>query len=110
MIKVDINPEIILERRGLGADKRVQRALANEVACQCDGYIPLRTGFLKGTYTVAADGSSLTYSAPYAQAQYRRPTFQRADPMRGPAWDRRMLADRLVLLLDCVRAAIAGDG
>ena len=110
MIKVDINSEIILERRGLGSDKRVQRALANEVARQCDGYIPLRTGYLKGTFTVAPDGSTLTYSAPYAQAQYRRPTFQRADPLRGPAWDRRMLADRIMVLLERVRAAMDADG
>ena len=110
MIKVDINPDVILEQRGLGADKRVQRALADEVARQCDGYIPLRTGYLKGTFTVAPDGSTLTYSAPYAQAQYYRPTFQRSDPLRGPAWDRRMLADRIMVLTDRVRAALAADG
>jgi len=119
-VEVDINTAEILKRRGLGGDNRAQKYLASEVKRLSDPYVPMQSGTLKNTAVVAADGSSLTYIQPYAHYQYTGkvmgPNYQAKDGewrsgdapkhytgdsltysgggLRGPQWDKRMLADK----------------
>lgn len=122
-VKVDINAAQILERRGLGSSCTARRYLASEVRRFCDPYAPFRQGALKNSATIAQDGSAITYPGPYAHYQYEGKAmgpnipiiqggqltgfFSRGPkrytgaglqyhgaPMRGPQWDKRMLADK----------------
>lgn len=107
-IKVDIKPADILRSRGLGGDNRAQKYLASEVWRLCDPYVPMQQGALKRDAIIASDGSTLTYTQPYAHYQYygkamagRAPKNYTGDdldyhgaPMRGKQWDKRMLADK----------------
>lgn len=122
-VKIDINPAQILESRGLGASRAARRYLASEVKRFCDPYVPFAQGTLKNSAIIAGDGSTITYPGPYAHYQYegkamgpnipiiqggqltgffsRSPKrYTGADlqyhgaPMRGPQWDKRMLADK----------------
>lgn len=122
-VKVDISTAQILERRGLGASRATRRYLASEVRRFCEPYVPFRQGVLKNSATIAQDGSAITYPGPYAHYQYVGKVmgpnipvikggqlisfFSRGPkrytgaslqyhgaPMRGPQWDKRMLADK----------------
>ncbi len=107
-VKIDINVPKILNSRGLGGNQKAQKHLASEVARFCDPYVPMQQGFLKNQYTIAADGSQLIYTQPYAHYQYYgevmagRPPKQytgeklkyHGAPMRGAMWEKRMLADK----------------
>lgn len=90
-VHVDFSPEAILRRRGMGPDHRAQIQLAQSVRTRCDKYVPFDTGRLKNSAALAPDGSRITYSAPYARAQYYG-DYRHPDPNRGKYWDRRMLA------------------
>lgn len=87
----DLSPEKILARRGLGTSNRARLRLARSVRDRCDKYVPFDTGYLKGSAAISPDGKRLTYSAPYARAQYYG-LYRHSDPKRGRLWDRRMLA------------------
>ena len=107
-IKVALNVVKILKARGMGGDNRVQVYLASEAKRLCDPYVPMQRGLLKNTAVVAADGKTITYGQPYAHYQYygevmagRAPKQYTGDkltyhgaPMRGPQWEKRMLADK----------------
>ena len=107
-VKVDIDTAKIMRQRGLGGDFGAQRFLASEVARLCDPYVPMQQGMLKNQRIIAQDGSSLTYTQPYAHYQYygevmagrapkkytgKKLTYHGA-PMRGPQWEKRMMADK----------------
>lgn len=123
-IKVDINTAQIMKRRGLGGDHRAQVFLASEVKRLSDPYVPMQQGFLKNQAVVASDGSTLTYTQPYAHYQYygkvmagRAPKKYTGDdltyhggPMRGPQWEKRMLADKSGDLVNNVKTYIGGLG
>lgn len=121
-VKVDINVSKILKSRGLGNDNRARVFLASEVKRLSDPYVPMQQGLLKNNTVVAADGSTLTYTQPYAHYQYygevmagRAPksytgeklTYHGA-PMRGARWVERMLADKRNDLAKSVEAYIGG--
>lgn len=121
-VKVDINVSKILKSRGLGNDDRARVFLASEVKRLSDPYVPMQQGLLKNNTVVAADGSTLTYTQPYAHYQYygevmagRAPksytgeklTYHGA-PMRGARWVERMLADKRNDLAKSVEAYIGG--
>lgn len=123
-VKVDINTAKILRARGLGGDNAAQRFLASEVKRLCDPYVPMQQGALKNNATIAADGSQLVYTQPYAHYQYygkvmagRAPKrYTRDDltyhgaPMRGEQWEKRMLADKSNDLEKSVEAYIKRGG
>lgn len=107
-IKVDIDTDGIMRARGLGGDKGAQKFLASEIVRFCDPYVPMQQGILKNQHTTAPDGSQIVYTQPYAHYQYhgkvmggRAPkkytgaalTYHGA-PMRGPQWEKRMMADK----------------
>lgn len=123
-VKVDINTAKILKSRGLGSDNGVQKYLASEVKRLSDPYVPMQQGLLKNQTTIAADGSQLIYTQPYAHYQYygkvmagRAPKSYTGDdltyhgaPMRGPQWEKRMLADKSKQLEQSVEAFIKKRG
>ena len=137
-VTVDIDADKILKHRGLGPSRATQRFLASEVARFCDPYVPFAQGALKNSVVIAEDGSTLTYPGPYAHYQYEGramgpniPIFQGGQlvgffsrgpkrytgtsltyhgaPMRGPKWDRRMLADKRDALCKSLAAYVGGD-
>lgn len=107
-VKVDIDTAKIMRQRGLGGDFGAQRFLASEVVRLCDPYVPMQQGMLKNQRIIAQDGSSVTYTQPYAHYQYygeamagrapKKYTGNKLDyhgaPMRGPQWEKRMMADK----------------
>lgn len=120
-VKPDIKPETILKARGLGSSNAATKLLAETVARLSDPYVPMSPGsgaHMKEGYTIAGDGSSITYRGPYAHFQYvgevmvgvktgspyaksgepKRGTGRALEyhgaPMRGKEWDKRMMADR----------------
>lgn len=121
-VKTNISPASILRARGLGDSGRARVFLANEVARLSDPYVPMQQGTLKNTRQIAGDGRTITYSQPYAHYQYfgevmagRAPkhytgkalTYHGA-PMRGPDWDKRMMADRKDDLTQSVANYVGG--
>lgn len=107
-VTVDINTARIMKIRGLRGDYRAQKYLASTVKRLSDKYVPMQRGTLKNTAVVASDGSSITYVQPYAHYQYYgevmagrapkqytgKPLDYHGAPMRGPNWDKRMMADK----------------
>lgn len=106
-VHVNFSPEAILQRRGMGSSHRAQIALAQSVRRRCDKYVPFDTGYLKNSAALAPDGSQITYSAPYARAQYYG-DYHHADPNRGKYWDKRMLAGEKAGLLADVKSVTGG--
>lgn len=121
-VKVDINTARIMKQRGLGGDHRAQVYLASEVKRLSDPYVPMQQGLLKTNAVIAADGSTLTYTQPYAHYQYygeamagRAPknyTGKALDyhggPMRGPRWEQRMMADKSKEIVNNLKTYIGG--
>lgn len=107
-VKVDVDTAAIMRARGLGGDNRAQVYLASEVKRLSDPYVPMQQGLLKNQAVVASDGSTLTYTQPYAHYQYYgeamagrapkqytgKPLTYHGAPMRGKQWDKRMMADK----------------
>lgn len=111
--------KVILGRCGIG-NNGLRKHLASRVKLRSDPYVPMESGPLKNQVQTASDGSMLIYSQPYAHYQYHgqvmgpniltkkgwrsmaskggkfytgRPLTYHGAPMRGPEWEKRMLAD-----------------
>lgn len=92
----------------MGDNPSARKHLAVTVARLCDPYVPMQQGALKNTVLIHPEGRYIKYNQPYAHYQYfgvvmggRAPKHYtgakinyHGGPMRGPNWDRRMLADR----------------
>lgn len=121
-VKTDIRPVVILRARGLGDSARARVFLANEVARLSDPYVPMQQGILKNTKQIAGNGRMITYLGPYAHYQYvgevmagrapkhytGKPLKYHGAPMRGPEWDKRMMADRRDDLVQSVANYVGG--
>lgn len=121
-IRVDVNTAQIMRKRGLGGDNRAQVFLASEVKRLSDKYVPMQQGMLKNQSVIASDGSTLTYTQPYAHYQYYgeamagrapkkytgTPLDYHGGPMRGPRWDQRMMADKGGEVADNLKKYIGG--
>lgn len=119
-VTVKIDAKKILAERGLGSSDKVQKYLASEVARLSDPYVPMQQGMLKNQKTIAADGSKITYTQPYAHYQWygkamagRPPKKYTGDdltysgaPQRGPRWTERMLIDKRKELENNIEAFI----
>ena len=98
----------ILDKRGMGKDKRLRKYLAARVRLRCMPYTPRAQGTLSNTSQVTKDGDAVVWNQPYAHYQYygevmagRAPKHytgkalqHHGAPMRGPNWDKRMMADK----------------
>lgn len=122
-VKTDIRPAAILRARGLGDSDRARVFLANEVARLSDPYVPMQKGILKNTKQIAGSGRTITYLGPYAHYQHvgevmagrapkhytGKPLTYHGAPMRGPEWDKRMMADRKDDLTQSVANYVGGN-
>lgn len=120
-VKIDINAKKIMEARGLGASKKVQKYLASEVVRLSEPYTPMQQGDLVDC-TIAPDGSAIVYTQPYAHYQYygkvmagRAPKKYTGDDLtysgggnRGARWTERMLADKKAEIESNVKKFIGG--
>lgn len=133
-IEVNIDPTAILKGRGLGESREAVVFLAQSVANLCDPYIPFLPGanvHIKEQYTIAPDGSTITYHGPYAHFQYvgevmvgasgspwaksgekkqyagQKLTYS-GGPTRGKEWDKRMWADHKGDILDSFAKHVGG--
>lgn len=122
-VKVDFPKAEILKNLGLGGTNKVQIYLASQVKRLCDPYVPMQQGLLKNQATIAADGSQIVYTQPYAHYQYygkamagRAPKKYTGEDLtyhganRGPQWEKRMLADKSKDLERSVEAYIKRGG
>lgn len=120
-IETHIDTAAILAARGLGESDMARVLIAENVARLCDPYVPMSSGsgaHMKERYIIAIDGSTITYTGPYAHFQHAgevmvgvktgspyaksgepktgtgRPLQYHGAPMRGKEWEKRMMADR----------------
>lgn len=90
----------ILERRGLGPDRKAEKMLASEIARTTEPYVPKAQGNLANTRRIVttAAGTELQYIQPYARRQYefgRSPGDSKTGPLRGRKWFLRSQADHM---------------
>lgn len=69
-----------------------QYALVNQVHADSNNYVPLLTGDLRNQSTIALDGKSIIWNAPYARKQYWNYGAKFTTPGTGPKWDSKALA------------------
>lgn len=115
-----LNVKSILNSHGLGTSNEARKFLASRVKTHSDPYVPKRQGILKNTAQISNDGGKLTYVQPYARYQYQGEVMgpnvltkkgwrsmakkggkfytgktikYHGGAMRGPYWDKRMIAN-----------------
>ena len=106
-LKLKLDANAIRTAYGLGPSNRARLELARQVRRRCDKYVPYDTGQLKNTAAISPDGRYLTYSQPYAHDQYYK-NYRHSDPLRGPRWEKRMLANEKGPLLSEFERALKG--
>lgn len=113
----------ILDKRGIGKDKRLRKYLASRVRLRCMPYTPRAQGTLSNTSQTTKDGDAVVWNQPYAHYQYygevmagRAPKHytgkalqHHGAPMRGPNWDKRMMAEHREDVEKDVAAYIGGN-
>ncbi|KEI92237.1 minor capsid protein [Clostridium botulinum] len=93
-IKVQIDKtEKILLKRYLNKNGQAQIKFTQEVAKQCNNYVPFLTGRLKDM-SVELKIDKLIYNAPYAAKQYYTNKGGNRGALRGKYWDKRMWSDK----------------
>ncbi|MBE1302933.1 capsid protein [Clostridium botulinum] len=93
-VKIQINKtEKILIKRYLNKNGQAQIKFTQEVAKECNNYVPFLTGRLKDM-SVELKIDKLIYNAPYAAKQYYTNKGGNRGALRGKFWDKRMFADK----------------
>lgn len=119
-----IDVEMILSSRGLGRSNAAVKKLAGIVRNYSDPYVPMGQGTLKNTGQIVDGGTDvyIVYDQPYAHYQYYGevmagrapkqytgvPLTYHDEPMRGPKWDKRMMADRSGDVTKAMAAVVGG--
>lgn len=136
-MKIDINVDAILAKRGLGSDMRAGRMLAETAKKLMDRHVPMRVGTLKNSAQLQNQYPKvlIIYNTPYAHYQYvgkamgpspklksgewrslegqkkqytgKELTYSGA-PERGKEWDKKMLEVKKIELLEGVAAITGG--
>ena len=83
---------VILRKRGLEVNGRVQRVVDQEVLRLCNPYVPHDKGdlIMSGTIHTKIGTGEVIYRTPYARRWYYRPAKFRGAPKRGNYWFERM--------------------
>ena len=69
MAKVDVN--LNLDRRFSDANvNKARYVMANQIMADMDQFVPYKVGTLSQSVHINADGSQITYTTPYARAQF----------------------------------------
>lgn len=79
---------------GIEPNGRIQKYFTNACYRRMDKYVPMRTGMLRRVVDIRTN--SITYSSPYAHAQYvgytGGPVRNYTTPGTGPYWEKKMLS------------------
>lgn len=81
--------QVLMAKRGLEAQGRVQKYIDSEVLRKCDPYVPMDTGELKrsGIRHTKIGSGEVRYRTPYARRLYYNPQYNfQGAPMRGGKW------------------------
>lgn len=121
----DVDAEKIMRNRGLGENGLVAKFMASEVKRFCDPYVPMSAGagaHMKNRAKIAGGGKRLIYPGPYAHYHWVGELMAgtapkhytgiamnyHGAPMRGPHWEKRMMADHKEDLEGSVETYIKG--
>ncbi len=136
-VSIKLNVGDILRKRGLGDSDGARTYLAERVRARSDPYVPMQQGTLKNTAQISPGGTQVIYKQPYAHYQYKGKvmgpnvllkvgwrsmarkggkrytggnlTIRKQDTgLRGPEWDKRMLANHRGDLEKDVAAYVGG--
>ncbi|ACA54530.1 capsid protein [Clostridium botulinum] len=91
-IQIDKTEKILLKRY-LNKNGQAQIKFTQEVAKECNNYVPFLTGRLKDM-SVELKIDKLIYNAPYAAKQYYTNKGGNRGALRGKYWDKRMWSDK----------------
>lgn len=121
-VKIDVDPDRILAKRGLGSSHKARILMASQISEKADPYVPFGlTGLLKNNHTIDIDGSKITYRQKYAAAQWKGSrktkkgtivTFKKYSKnfsgLRGPRWTERMMQARGREIVNSVADYVGG--
>ena len=85
--------QILLAKRGLETQGKVQKYIDSEVLRKCDPYVPMDSGELKqsGTRHTKIGSGNVRYRTPYARRLYYNPQYNfHGAPTKGGKWFARM--------------------
>ncbi|MBA3081147.1 capsid protein [Lactobacillus plantarum] len=90
--KVDIDLDSFMEQTSLTNVKRGQYALINQAMSDMEQFVPKNQGHLRDSVHATSNGSQITYSMPYAKAQFYgiingHPVNNYSTPGTGKRWD-----------------------
>ncbi|AYE35311.1 minor capsid protein [Clostridium septicum] len=111
ILKINDAKKILLKRY-LNKNGKAQIKFTQEVAKQCNNYIPYRTGRLKDMM-IKLQANKIIYNAPYARKQYYSNSGNGKQGsslggLRGKLWDRRMFADRGDKIVQAIAEFVGG--
>lgn len=69
--------------------KQGQYALVNQVHADSNMYVPMLSSDLRNQSTIALDGKSIIWNAPYARRHYYNQMSNYSTPGTGPKWDQK---------------------
>ncbi|APH22008.1 capsid protein [Clostridium botulinum] len=105
-VQIDKTEKILLKRY-LNKNGQAQIKFTQEVAKQCNNYVPFLTGRLKDM-SVELKIDKLIYNAPYAAKQYYTNKGGNRGALRGKYWDKRMWSDRGDKIVQSIAAFCGG--
>lgn len=92
-VKVNIKKDLKgVVKRTAQMTKLGQYALVNQVHADSNIYAPFLSGDLRNQSTIALDGETIIWNAPYARRQYYNYGAKFTTPGTGPKWDSKALA------------------
>lgn len=109
-VKVQMNVQDIMFRRGLGTSNKARLMLADRVVALSDPYVPFDTGMLKNNHYIASDGSKISYNQKYAAYQWygNFRNYSNQNGLRGGRWTDRMKQARGRELVKAVADYVGG--
>lgn len=111
-VRVQINTQEILRKRGLNKDGSAQVLFTKECAKAMNNYVPFLTGRLKDM-SVEIGTDFVVYNAPYAAKQYRENAGEgkqgeNLGGLRGKLWDKRMWTQQGEQIVKTVADSVGG--
>ena len=90
---VEVDPDKIMQSRGLSANGEVQRFIDSEVLRYCEPYVPFDQGTLiqSGIINTVVGSGEVKYRTPYARRWYYMPANFQEAPRRGNYWFERAI-------------------
>ncbi|MEK3890247.1 minor capsid protein [Bacillus sp. FSL K6-3431] len=76
-----------VKRKASDMVKQGQYAFANQVLADSNIYAPMLSSDLRNQSSIALDGKSIIWNAPYARRQYYNYGAKFTTPGTGPKWD-----------------------